>query len=100
MAYTDIYDAATTPNSRLRKQVAVALRKTAIDVSNEVGHPNGQPRKRWAQQARTKEYADQFIDQIVWLALEVPQIANNPTTVNDNVVQTAVDDLIDRLVGR
>lgn len=95
MNYAEIYVAATDENHVLRKQVAVALNKAAVDISNEgdvdVLHND---RITWAKRvfldptAAAKKY--------IWKVLENETIAAAPGTSPDSDVQFVVNSFVNK----
>lgn len=96
MAYVDIYAAATDAAHVLRKQVAVAMHKAAVDVTNEGPETLlHNERAFWA----TKVLRDPvgWAAVAVWKVLENSVIAENPAGATDSDVQFVVNGLVNEL---
>ena len=100
MAYTDIYTAATDEAATLRKQVAVAFFKSAVDILNEdsatVNHYN---RLAWARKVTDSNTAPMSeAARWIWKVLENASIQASPTTATDNDVQFVVNSILGYIV--
>jgi hypothetical protein len=101
MAYTDIYTAATDPDHVLRKQVAVAMHDTAVDVINEdpetENHAN---RLVWARRT-TQDNAGpvSMAERWIWKVLENATIQSDPTGATDNDVQFVVNSIVNLMAN-
>jgi len=100
MAYTDIYTAATTTDSVLHQQIAVAMFKAAVDIVNEdVGTANHYNRLVWAKKVLGSNTAPVTEAQKwAWKVLENATIQAAPTESSDNDVQFAVNSIISYVV--
>lgn len=96
MAYTDIYTAAVDPNHGLRKQVAVALHKAAVDVLNELPSADlHKEREFWATKVVRDPVAWAAI--AIWKVLKNPTVAAAPEAATDSDVQFVVNGLVNEL---
>jgi hypothetical protein len=69
MAYADIYAAATASDHVLRKQVAVAIVKAAVDVMNEsTATEDHSQRMTWARRALSDPLG--WAEKAIWKVLE------------------------------
>jgi len=96
MAYSDIYAAATDADHVLRKQIAVAMHKAAVDVLNE--SPSTElhnERICWAN--KTIRDPAGWAALAMWKVLENSTIAANPAAATDSDVQFVVNGLINTL---
>ena len=97
MAYTDIYNAATVADHVLRKQVAVALAKAAVDIQNEdPATANHSQRLSWARKAADDPVA--WAEKAIWIVLENATIQAAPTTTTDSDVQFVVNSAVSSLM--
>jgi hypothetical protein len=102
MAYVDIYTAATSADSTLRKQITVAFLKAAVDILNEADdYANHGNRVTWGRRV-TESSANLLADtdRWIWKVLENTTIQAAPTTATDNDVQFAVNSILDIVVNR
>lgn len=101
MALTDIYDAAVPADSRLRKQIAAAVHKAAVDVRNEATNTANHARRlTWADKVLNNPDGPAFWAGVfVWGVLENATIVASPGAATDNDVQFVVNSLIDRYAG-
>jgi hypothetical protein len=96
MAYTDIYSAATDAAHVLRKQVAVALHKAAVEILNEsTATELHKEREFWASKVLRDPIGWAGI--AIWRVLENPTVAANPTTAGDGLVQSVVGNAVNTL---
>ena len=97
MAYSDIYTAATDNTHALRKQVAVAVMKAAVDIVNEAANTaNHANRLSWAKRVTNKNDAPvSEATNMIWKVLENATIQASPTTAVDSDVQFVVNSLVD-----
>ena len=100
MAFTDIYTAATSADSVLRQQIAVAMFKTAVDIINEdPSTANHYNRLAWARKVTNSNSAPVTeAEKWIWKVLENSTIQAAPTTSTDNDVQFAVNSIISYIV--
>jgi len=100
MAYTDIYTAATSEESVLRQQIAVAMFKAAVDIINEdEGTENHYNRLAWARKVTNSNSAPvDEAEKWIWKVLENSTIQAAPTTSSDNDVTFAVNSIISYIV--
>lgn len=97
MAYTDIYTAATDETHVLRKQVAVALHKAAVDVMNEDDQTaDHSQRVAWARRALADPVG--WAEKAIWKVLENATIQAAPAEATDNDVQFVVNSAIGSLM--
>jgi hypothetical protein len=96
MAYSAIYTAATDAASPLRKQVAVAIHKAAVDVMNEsAATALHQQRYYWARRAVSSADAPlAMASRWIWSVLENATIQAAPATATDSDVQFVVNSLV------
>jgi hypothetical protein len=90
MAYVDIYTEATTADSLLRKQIAVALHKAATDIAAEAENTaNHAQRLAWARRV----FADptSWATKVVWTVMQNATIASTVPTTSDSDVQFVVN---------
>lgn len=93
MAYIDIYAAATDDTHVLRKQVAVALHKAAVDILNESdATANHAQRMAWARRVFSDPVA--WSEKAIWKVLENATIQSAPAAATDNDVQFVVNSAI------
>jgi hypothetical protein len=96
MAYVEVYDQATTLGS-LKKQVAVAIHKAAVDIGNEdpqtANHAN---RLFWARQAAADPVG--WADKAIWIVMENATIAASPASATDSDVQFVVNSSVNKLL--
>ena len=91
--YTDIYDAANSSGTALRKQTAVAIRKAATDVLNEsVDTVNHAARVEWATAVNLN--TAEWVNKMIWSVLENPTVASSPETQLDDTIQFVVNSLV------
>jgi hypothetical protein len=96
MAYADIYAAATASDHVLRKQVAVAIVKAAVDVMNEsTATEDHSQRMTWARRALSDPLG--WAEKAIWKVLENATIQSAPTEATDNDVQFVVNALVNTL---
>jgi len=102
MGYTDIYAAATTEESTLRQQVAVAIHKAAVDVVNEsASTENHSDRLSWARKVlRSVEGPITESGAWVWKVLENATIQAAPTAASDNDVQFVINSLVNTMAEK
>ena len=101
MAYSDIYAAATDAAGSLRKQIAVAAFKAAVDVSNEAGSGHEyETRKTWARKVLLSPTGPtEMAALMAWKVLETATIQANPAAASDGDVQFVVSSLVDIFAG-
>lgn len=100
MSYAAIYDSATEAASSLRKQVAVALHKAAVNVRNEdpqtVNHAR---RLQWSEQVLSQGGIEAMTTAMIWSVLENATIQADPAAAFDNDVQFVVNSLVNQFAG-
>ena len=93
MAYTDIYEAATVDNHVLRKRVAVALVKAAVDVMNESpATEDHAQRMAWARRVVADPLG--WAAKTIWKVLENATIQAAPLAATDSDVQFVVNSFV------
>ena len=96
MAYTDIYAAATVSDHVLRKQVAVALVKAAVDIVNEsAATEDHSQRMAWARRVVSDPLG--WAEKAIWKVLENATIQAAPSEATDSDVQFVVNSLVNTL---
>jgi len=102
MGYTDIYAAATDEDSTLRKQVAVAIHRAAVDVVNEsASTENHSDRLSWARKVlRSASGPTTESGAWTWKVLENATIQANPAAATDNDVQFVINGLVDTMAEK
>jgi hypothetical protein len=102
MSYISIYDAATDEASTLRKQVAVALHKAAVDVSNEAeGTTNHSARLTWARKVLASGDAPVIeAGAWIWKVMANPTILADPANATDINVTNAVNGIINTMAAK
>lgn len=96
-AYTTVYDAAIDASHQLRKQVAVALQKVAVDIINESqGTADHAQREAWAR--RVKDDPVGMAERTIWYVLENATIQASPATAADGDVLFVVTSLVPTLM--
>jgi hypothetical protein len=102
MAFTDIYTAATSADSTLIKQMAVAIHQAAQDVLNEdSGTENHANRLIWARRVtKSNDAPVTEAKRWVWAALENATLQAAPQTSTDNDVAFVVGGLVDTMANR
>lgn len=96
-AYTTVYDAAIDANHQLRKQVAVALQKVAIDIINESqGTADHAQREAWAWRVKSDPVG--MAERTIWNVLENATIQASPATAADGDVLFVVTSLVPTLM--
>lgn len=96
MAYIDIYAAATVADHVLRRQVAVACHKAAVDILNEDPETaNHSQRMAWAR--RVIADPEGWAAKAIWKVLENAVIQAAPTGAIDSDVQFVVNSIVDYL---
>lgn len=97
MAYIDIYAAATDVTHSLRKQVAVALHKAAVDILNEsAATEDHAQRMAWARRALADPVG--WAERSIWKVLENATIQAEPAAATDNDVQFVVNSIVSSLM--
>ena len=101
MAYTDIYTAAVAEDSVLRKQIAVAMFKAAVDIINEdVSYENHYNRLVWARKILASNSAPiTEAEKWIWRVLENATIQANPATATDSDVQFVINSILSYIVN-
>lgn len=101
MAYSDIYNAATVADHSLRKQIAVAIHKAAVDVGNEAENTaNHANRLHWANQVlANNEGPQQMAGRWIWKVLENATIQSAPAAATDSDVQFVVNSIVDTMAN-
>jgi hypothetical protein len=102
VAYTDIYTAATDSSGTLRKKVAVAIHKAAVDVLAEATNtPNYNNRRAWAIKATTELSSPMNeSERWIWKVLENTTIQASPGTATDGDVQFVINSIVDVMANR
>ena len=100
MAYSAIYDAATVPDSALRKQVSVAIHKAAVNIRNEDPETANYARRiAWSRQVLSRGGIESMAQAMIWSVLENATIQASPATATDSDVQFVVNSLVNRFAG-
>ena len=100
MGYATIHDVAIDPDSVLRKQTIVAIRKAALDVRGESDQTsNHAARIQWANQVLTPSGAIAMGAAMIWRVLDNATIQGTPTTSSDDAVQFTVNGLVNEFAG-
>lgn len=101
MAYSDIYNAATVADHSLRKQIAVAIHRAAVDVSNEAENTaNHANRLHWSHQVlANNEGPQQMAGRWIWKVLENSTIQASPETATDSDVQFVVNSIVNTMAN-
>ena len=96
MAYTDIFAGATVADHVLRKQVAVALHKAAVDIINEpTATEDHSQRMSWARKVLADPVG--WAEKAIWKVLENATIQASPATAQDSDVQFVVNSIVNTL---
>jgi hypothetical protein len=101
MSYAAIYTAATDAEGPLRKQVAVAIHKAAVDVRGEDPQTaNHTQRRAWSRLVLESPGGPaRMAETMIWAVLENATIQAAPTTATDSDVQFVVNSLINTFAG-
>jgi hypothetical protein len=98
MSYIDIYAAATATDSALRKQIAVACSKAALDIFNEASDTaNHANRLGWARRVQLTGIGGPaaMADTMIWKVLENATIQANPAAATDSDIQFVVNSILE-----
>jgi len=98
--YSQLFDLAVNPATVLRKQISVAVFKSATDITNAANPIPAQ--LLWARGVLENPSAPKSIaDQSVWLVLQnasvFTSLTTTPFTVTDSDVQFVVNSLLPQL---